>query len=90
MIDIIIPAYNCKETLFKTLSSLETQTDTNFNVIIVDDCSTEDLLPIINEKQSRLNIKYIRKLKNKPKKVNGAFRSVKTIKKSKNRRIKKK
>lgn len=33
---------------------------------------------------------YIRKLKNKPKKVNGAFRSVKTIKKSKNRRIKKK
>ena len=64
MIDIIIPAYNCKETLFKTLSSLETQTDNNFNVIIVDDCSTEDLLPIINKKQSQLNIKYIRKEKN--------------------------
>lgn len=64
MIDIIIPAYNCKETLFKTLSSLETQTDTNFNVIIVDDCSTEDLLPTIKEKQNHLNIKYIRKEQN--------------------------
>jgi glycosyltransferase involved in cell wall biosynthesis len=64
MIDIIIPAYNCKETLFKTLSSLECQSDNNFNVIIVDDCSTEDLMSIIKQKQNHLNIKYIRKDKN--------------------------
>jgi glycosyltransferase involved in cell wall biosynthesis len=61
MIDIIIPAYNCTKTLHRTLSSLEAQSDKNFNVIIVDDCSTEDLMPIIAEKQPHLNIQYIRK-----------------------------
>lgn len=64
MIDIIIPAYNCSKTLYKTLSSLETQTDDNFKVIVVDDCSTEDIASIIKEKQSHLNITYIRKEKN--------------------------
>lgn len=64
MIDIIIPAYNCTKTLFKTLSSLESQTDSNFNVIVIDDCSTEDLTPIVKQKESTLNIKYIRKEKN--------------------------
>jgi glycosyltransferase involved in cell wall biosynthesis len=64
MIDIIIPAYNCSKTLYKTLSSLETQTDNNFKVIVVDDCSTEDIASIIKEKQSHLNITYIRKEKN--------------------------
>lgn len=39
MITIIIPAYNCQDTLNKTLSSLEAQTDYNFKVIIVDDNS---------------------------------------------------
>lgn len=61
MIDIIIPAYNCAKTLFKTLSSLEAQTDSDFKVIIVDDCSTEDLTPIIDSKRASLHITHIRK-----------------------------
>jgi glycosyltransferase involved in cell wall biosynthesis len=60
MIDIIIPAYNCSNTLGRTLSSLVAQTDTDFNVIIVDDCSTENLEPIIEDFKNSLNIKYIR------------------------------
>lgn len=64
MVDIIIPAYNCTKTLRRTLSSLEAQSDPDFNVIIVDDCSTEDLMPIITEKQPYLNITYIRKERN--------------------------
>lgn len=59
MINIIIPAYNCAKTLGRTLSSLVAQTDQNFEVIIVDDCSTEDITPIVEEYAARLNIKYI-------------------------------
>ena len=60
MIDIIIPAYNCSKTIRRTLSSLVAQTDNDFNVIIVDDCSTEDFKPIVDDFDSLLNIQYIR------------------------------
>ena len=62
-IEIIIPAYNCKKTLHRTLYSLECQTDTNFSVHIIDDCSTEDLTSIINMHKS-LNIRFTRNEKN--------------------------
>lgn len=61
MIDIIIPAYNCKNTIRKTLASLESQTCQNFNVIVVDDNSEEDFTEIIKEKQKVLNLTYIKK-----------------------------
>ena len=64
MINVIIPAYNCYATLSKTLASLVAQTDTNFEVIIVDDCSTEDIKPIINDYNDKLNVIYIRNDKN--------------------------
>lgn len=63
-LDIIIPAYNCASTLNRTLSSLEAQTDQNFNVSVIDDCSTEDILSIINEHSKRLSIRYIRNKEN--------------------------
>ena len=64
MIDVIIPAYNCHSTLGRTLSSLVAQTDTNFEVIIVDDCSTEDIKSIIDDYTNKLNIIYIRNEQN--------------------------
>ena len=64
MINVIIPAYNCTATLGRTLASLAAQTDPDFSVIIVDDCSTEDLLPIVEDYSNKLRIKYIRKQKN--------------------------
>lgn len=63
MFDIIIPAYNCSKTLERTLHSLAAQSDKNFICTIVDDCSSEDLMQIINMFKS-LNIKYIRNEKN--------------------------
>ena len=60
MIDVIIPAYNCSKTIGRTLSSLVAQTDNNFNVIIVDDCSTEDFSNIVNDYKKLLNIIYIK------------------------------
>ena len=61
---IIIPAYNCTATLGRTLASLAAQTDPDFSVIIVDDCSTENLLPIVDDYSNKLHIKYIRKPEN--------------------------
>lgn len=60
MFNIIIPAYNCSATLGRTLSSLVSQTDTEFEVIVVDDCSTENIKTIIDDYSSKLNIVYIR------------------------------
>lgn len=64
MINVIIPAYNCSETLGRTLSSLVAQTDTNFEVIIVDDCSIENIKSIVDDYSSKLNIIYIRNEQN--------------------------
>ena len=64
MIDVIIPAYNCSATLGRTLSSLVAQTDSNFNTIIVDDCSTEDIKSIIDNYINTLSITYVRNQEN--------------------------
>lgn len=42
-IEIFIPAYNCRETLPKTLASLAAQTDQDFYVCVVDDCGSEPI-----------------------------------------------
>lgn len=39
MIDVIIPAYNASKTLGRALASLAAQTDKDFRVMVVDDCS---------------------------------------------------
>ena len=64
MINVIIPAYNCRTTLGRTFSSLVAQTDTNFEVIVVDDCSTEDIKSIVDDYRDKLNIVYIRNEQN--------------------------
>lgn len=49
MISIIIPIYNVEKYLFDCLSSVLNQTYTNFEVICVDDCSTDSSLQIAEE-----------------------------------------
>lgn len=60
MINVIIPAYNCRATLGRTLASLVAQTDTNFEVLVVDDCSTEDIKSIVDDYMDKLHVIYIR------------------------------
>jgi glycosyltransferase involved in cell wall biosynthesis len=62
-IEIIIPAYNCSKTLNRTLASLEAQTDEYFTVHVIDDCSIENLSPIV-ESHNKLNIRMTRNEKN--------------------------
>jgi glycosyltransferase involved in cell wall biosynthesis len=64
MIDIIMPAYNCSSTLDRTLQSLSEQTNKNFNLIFVDDCSTENLTTILSKYGDKINIIYVRNTTN--------------------------
>ncbi|HHP6435664.1 TPA: glycosyltransferase family 2 protein [Acinetobacter baumannii] len=65
LISIIIPAYNASKTICKTLESLSKQNRSDFEVLIIDDGSTDDTYEIcrdyINQKE---NFKLI-KQKNK-------------------------
>lgn len=60
MIEIIIPAYNCMSTLGRTLDSLKKQSNKDFTVLLIDDCSSQDIFSIVERYKGCLNIKYIR------------------------------
>ncbi|WP_165026666.1 glycosyltransferase family 2 protein [Dysgonomonas sp. ZJ279] len=59
IISVVISAYNRPDLLYKTLSSVREQTFDKIEVLVVDDGSEEDLLPIISSfKDDR--IKYFK------------------------------
>lgn len=64
-LDVIITAYNCKNTLGRTLDSLVKQTNKNFTALVVDDCSTQDIRSIVEEYKDRLSIRYVRNSENR-------------------------
>lgn len=61
-IGVIIPTYNRSEVLLSCLRHLEQQTMTDFEVVVVDDGSTDSTPQLLAEYQSRtsLNLRYIR------------------------------
>lgn len=63
---IIIPCYNSWRYMERGLYFLENQTWTDFEVIFVDDCSTDDTYHRLEEyrKRSTLNVQVIRNEKN--------------------------
>lgn len=62
LISVIIPNYNCEQYLAKCLDSVINQTLKQIEVIVIDDCSIDGSVDIINrycESDSRINfIKY--------------------------------
>ncbi len=58
---IIIAVYRRKEELSELLASLRTQSDKEFEVVIVDDGSPEPLEELVKSYQSKLNIQYFYK-----------------------------
>lgn len=61
LVSIIMPAYNCSKFIGTTLDSVRNQTYQNWEVIIIDDCSTDNTAEVVKEyirKDSR--IKYYR------------------------------
>lgn len=67
LISIVLTVYNRKSLIFRAIKSIEKQTYKNFEVIIVDDGSTDEieniLIPFIKDKN---NYKYLRHSNRKP------------------------
>ena len=57
LVSIITPSYNCAEYIGDTIESVIAQTYTNWEMIIADDCSTDNSLEVIHsymEKDKRI------------------------------------
>lgn len=67
LVSIIVPVYNCEEYVKETIESIENQTYKNWELIIIDDNSTDNSLKIIKEKvkENKEKIKYIHLTENK-------------------------
>ena len=58
LVSIIVPTFNSGSYLNRCLSSIEKQSYTTVEVVIVDAGSRDNTLDIINQYQSKLNIQY--------------------------------
>lgn len=59
MVSIVTPSYNCTNYIHETISSVCSQTLTDWEMIIVDDCSTDNSVSVIKsciEKDSRIKL----------------------------------
>jgi len=63
LVSVILPVYNCEEYIGLAIDSILSQTYTNFELIIIDDCST-DSTPKILESYKDSRIRIIRNSKN--------------------------
>lgn len=49
LVSVIMPTYNCGGFITETIESIQSQTYENWEIVIVDDCSTDDTKAIVNE-----------------------------------------
>ena len=73
MISIIIPIYNAEKFLAKCLDSILAQTYKNYEVICVDDCSTDNSLSILEQYAKQYSC--IKVISHKKQKKQGAARN---------------
>ena len=48
LVSVIMPAYNASQYIAKTISSVQAQTFTNWELIVVDDYSSDNTVEIVN------------------------------------------
>ena len=58
LVSIIMPAYNCERFIAKSIDSVLAQTYTNWELLIVDDCSTDSTADIVRS-YSDVRIHYM-------------------------------
>ncbi|MCK0180160.1 glycosyltransferase [Flavobacteriaceae bacterium S0862] len=64
LISVVLPVYNVEKYVRETIDTILNQTIQDFEIIVIDDCSTDNTLPIIKSiKDDRIRI--IEKLTNK-------------------------
>lgn len=59
LVSIIMPSYNCGQFVKETIRSVQAQTYKNWEIIFMDDCSTDDTMSIISnlrEKDNRISV----------------------------------
>ena len=59
LVSIITPNYNCEKYIRETIESVQAQTYTNWEMLVIDDCSTDSSLKILkelSEKDNRVKI----------------------------------
>ncbi|EJN6961855.1 glycosyltransferase family 2 protein, partial [Photobacterium damselae] len=47
LVSVITPSYNCENTISKTIESVINQSFSNWEMIIVDDCSSDTTIEIV-------------------------------------------
>ena len=61
LVSIVTPCYNAGTTIVSTIESVVNQTYTNWEMLVVDDCSTDNSADVIKEYASKdFRIKYLR------------------------------
>ncbi len=59
LVSVIMPTYNCGRFIAETLDSIKAQTYTDWEIIIVDDCSTDNTKEIVDKYSAEdTRIKY--------------------------------
>ncbi|MBE6843398.1 MAG: glycosyltransferase family 2 protein [Ruminococcus sp.] len=64
LVSVITAAYNCEKTIRETIDSVLNQTFTNWEMLIVDDCSTDNTISIVEEyveKDNRIKLIHLEK-----------------------------
>lgn len=64
LVSIITPSYNTAEYIAETIESVQAQTYMNWEMIIVDDCSTDNTDEVVKPYLSDERIKYLKNEKN--------------------------
>ena len=64
LVSIIMPSYNTAKFIDETIESVLKQTYTNWELIIVDDCSTDSTDEVVKKYLSDSRIKYLKNEKN--------------------------
>ena len=64
LVSIIMPTYNCGKFIKKTIDSVINQTYSNWELIIVDDCSKDDTEKVLKKYQKDKRINYVKLKKN--------------------------
>lgn len=60
MISVIIPTYNEEDVIQKCLESLSKQSESSFEVIVVDDGSTDKTWELVSNVNTKINVRKIR------------------------------